>query len=110
RVPLYKHAVNPLMDTCADLVGIAYSPEGLITDSKGGALAGKESALNDLVYWDSNQGSNNTYSSDSVFTNISTSREVSSNAADGKIQYDYYVNSLSDSKCRIIFSKSDSLL
>lgn len=42
RVPLYKYAVHHLMGTCADLIGIAYSPNGVVSE---------EEAKN-LTYWD----------------------------------------------------------
>lgn len=34
RVPLFKHAVSPHMGSCTDLIGVAYSPDGVLTDEK----------------------------------------------------------------------------
>lgn len=56
RVPLYKHAIGDmtsqtvLMGSCADIVGIAYSPGGIVSDA----------TAKNLTYWDTNQGTNNT--------------------------------------------------
>lgn len=42
RVPLYKKSVHHLMGTCADIVGIAYSPNGIISEEQAA----------ELTYWD----------------------------------------------------------
>ncbi len=48
RVPRYKGAVDDLMDSCADIVGIAYSPNGIYADDKD---------AEQLTYWDDKSGS-----------------------------------------------------
>lgn len=50
RVPLYKYAVEDHMGSCADFVGIAYSPNGIVDDAEAAKL----------TYWDTNEVKNPT--------------------------------------------------
>ena len=50
KVPLYKYAVEDHMASCADIVGIAYSPNGIVDDEEAAQL----------TYWDTNEAMNPT--------------------------------------------------
>lgn len=51
RVPLYKEAVQHTMGSCADLVGIAYSPDGIYAN---------DADAKKLTFWDTNESVNKT--------------------------------------------------
>lgn len=57
RVPRYKRAVDTMMSTCADLVGIAYSPKGVVDDT---------TAKEELIYFDTYRDPNKVDSSSVV--------------------------------------------